>query len=139
MIAALTTAKERNDDSEGGNTLATLQQRDAELAPMIKYLETGTLPPDDKEARQIAISSGQYTLEDNILYHVEDDGTLPSPNQRECLFTKAHEGSLERISAMQRCTVRSGDITGGWGCVEISLAGQKGCIICATRSMGSHH
>ena len=97
MIAALTTAKGRNDDSEGGNTLATLQQRDAELAPTIKYLETGTLPLDDKDARQIAISSGQYTLEDNILYHVEDDGTLrviPPADQRERLFTEAHGGKF---------------------------------------------
>lgn len=95
LVAALTTTDKREDGSKGASTLATLQQQDIELAPMINYLETGTLPQDDREVRQIAISSGQYTLEDDILYHVEDDGILrvvPPVSQRECLFVEAHGG-----------------------------------------------
>jgi len=46
------------------------------LAPFIGYLETGRLPVKEKLARQIALSSTQYTLEEDILYRVGSDGTL---------------------------------------------------------------
>ena len=139
LVAALTTADKREDGSEDGSTLATLQQQDAELAPMIKYLETGTLPQDDREARQIAISSGQYTLEDDILYHVEDNGTLrvvPPVSQRERLFMEAHGG---RFGAhLSDAKVYSEIRRHYWwmGMRRDVSRWTKGCIVCATRSVG---
>ena len=64
---------------------------------MINYLETGVLPSSDKEARQTVLSSGQYTLEDDVLYRVKDDGTLrviPPVCHRERLFLEAHSGKF---------------------------------------------
>ena len=57
LVAALTTVG--GDSSVEESTLATLQKEDIELAPMMDYLETGTLPQNDKEARRIVLSSGQ--------------------------------------------------------------------------------
>ena len=98
LVAVLaTTGSGGEEDSENESTLASLQRGDAELAPMIEYLETGVLPPGDQDARRIVLSSGQYTLEDDILYHVEDDGTLrvvPPVDQRERLFAEAHGGKF---------------------------------------------
>ena len=97
MAVLATTGSGGEEDSENESTLASLQRGDAELAPMIEYLETGVLPPGDQDARRIALSSGQYTLEDDILYHVEDDGTLrvvPPVDRRERLFAEAHGGKF---------------------------------------------
>ena len=42
------------------STLATEQRKDAELSELICYLETGTLPPDEKKAREFALTKSQY-------------------------------------------------------------------------------
>lgn len=70
---------------------------------MSDYLEHGMLPQGDKEARKIVLSSGQYTLEDSILYGVEDDRTLQVvlPVWNAC-FSKLMEEGLEHISVMPR-------------------------------------
>lgn len=56
--------------------LAAKQRADPELQPLIGYLEVGTLPPDDHGARKITLKSSQYTMEEGVLYRVEDDGTV---------------------------------------------------------------
>jgi hypothetical protein len=46
---------------------------------------------------RIVISSGEYTLEDDLLHYVEDDGTsrvIPPVDLREHLFTEAHGGKF---------------------------------------------
>ena len=117
LVAALTPMgdREKGDDLAEENNIATLQRVSTELAPLIEYLETGTLPQNDKDARRIVLSSGQFTLD--VLYRVENDGTLR-------LFPQ-----LTRISwrtlATQKCIVSSGDTTGGWGCVETLPSGQE--------------
>ena len=56
--------------------LPTLQRQDAELAPIFTYLETGILPTEENVARRLALTATQYTVEDNVLYRVEADGSL---------------------------------------------------------------
>ena len=137
LVAALTTVG--GDSSVEESTLATLQKEDIELAPMMDYLKTGTLPQNDKEARWIVLSSGQYTLEDGILYRVEDDWTLrvvPPVGQRERLFLEAHGEKFgahlsdakvySEIRRHYRWVGMRRDIT-RW---------TRGCIVCATRSVG---
>ena len=99
VIATIGPVTESNSDSRDSEetSLASLQRSDAELKPLVEYLETGTLPEGDKEARKMALSSTQYTFEDDILYHVEDDGTLrlvPPQCMRESIFTEAHGGTF---------------------------------------------
>ena len=56
--------------------LAASQRRDEELLTVIRFLETGLLPPDENVARKTAMTASHYTLEDGILYHVAEDGNL---------------------------------------------------------------
>ena len=120
-------------------TLPTLQRKDDKLAPLIEYLETGILPQDDWTARPIVLTGGQYTLEDDVLYRVEDDGTLrliPPTNWRERLFAEAHGGRFgahlsdaKVFSELRRHYWWDGmrrDVT-HW---------TRGCIVCTTRSVG---
>ena len=77
--------------------LAARQRQDEELLPVIKYFETGLLPPDETVAKHIAMTTSQYMLEEGILYHVAVDGTLrliPPTPQREILFNQAHSGAF---------------------------------------------
>ena len=50
LVAALTTVG--GDSSVEESTLAILQREDTELGPMIDYLQTGTLPQNDKEVKR---------------------------------------------------------------------------------------
>ena len=85
------------------------------------------------------LTSGQYTLEDDVLYRVEDDGTLrliPPTNWRERLFVEAHGGRFgahlsdaKVFSKLRRHYWWDGmrrDVT-HW---------TRGCIVCTTRSVG---
>ena len=131
-------SRELEGGSEGGD-LPTRQRADPELCPLIEYLEAGTLPPGDREARKIALSSSQYTLEEGVLYRVEDNGTLrliPPADLREKIFLEAHGGKFGahlgdakvygEIRRHYWWVGMRGDVT-RWS---------KGCITCATRSVG---
>ena len=123
----------------GEDPLPILQKRDRELAPIFTYLETGVLPPEDKLARTIALTSSQYLIQDDALYRVEPDSTLrviPPTSSREKLFQQAHGGvfgahlsDTKVHSELRRHYWWSGmraDIT-RWS---------KGCLICATHTTG---
>jgi hypothetical protein len=46
------------------------RQRDCEdLGRLIRYLESGELPPDDKLARQTVFEANEFVMDDNTLYH----------------------------------------------------------------------
>ena len=47
------------------------QQKDPEVLEMIKYLEQGELPSNDKDARRIVMQSSVYCVTDNILFYVD--------------------------------------------------------------------
>lgn len=58
------------------DTLSVLQSRDKELAPIIQFLQDGTLPTEEKLARKTALTSSQYTIVDEVMYRMESDSTL---------------------------------------------------------------
>ena len=70
VVATLTT-----ESVEGGD-LAGEQRQDMGLAAIITFLETGVLPEDERLAKQVALTSPLYTVEDGVLYRVEKDATL---------------------------------------------------------------
>ena len=75
--------------------LSSRQKADPELRQLMTYLESGTLPEDRQQARQIAVNSMQYSIVDDVLYHVEKDKTLrvvPPVGDREKLFHEVHGG-----------------------------------------------
>ena len=75
--------EERENSKEGINAVTNLDQIEvvaddigklqrecADFKDLIAYLETGTLPPDDKLARKIVFTAEQYIIEDNVLYYL---------------------------------------------------------------------
>ena len=48
------------------------QLTDPDLRPIIMYLETGQLPDDLSTVRQIVVSSDQYLMKNNLLYHLSE-------------------------------------------------------------------
>ena len=78
-------------------SLSELQRRDRGLAPLICYLEDGTLPDDKKLARRIAMTGSQFVIEDGALYRIEADSTLRVVVPEEChkkLFEEVHVGRV---------------------------------------------
>ena len=72
-----------------GKVGLTVSQRQVEkLLDVIRFLETGMLHSDENVAKKTALTASKYTLEDDILYHVETDGTYDSslllPNEKRC-------------------------------------------------------
>ena len=65
-----------NTDNSGdlplsqNDKMPELQRQCEDLAPIIEYLETGTLPADNNKARTVVHSSDQYVILDDILYHI---------------------------------------------------------------------
>ena len=92
ILAAITPVLEVED-----SPFPKLQREDADLAEIIDYLETGTLPTDQKRAREVALVGSQYVLKDGTLYHLERDKTLrvvPPTSARRKLFDEAHAGAF---------------------------------------------
>jgi len=57
----------------------------------------GTLPKDERKAKELAITQTQYEIMDDVLYHVEADKTLrviPPRPDHETLFHGAHDGAF---------------------------------------------
>ena len=81
---------------KGGDVdLAAQQRDDPELAEIIDYQCNGTLPGDSKHAKELVLTQSQYTVVDQVLFHVEKDKTLrviPPSSARENLFADAHSG-----------------------------------------------
>ena len=75
--------------------LPNRQRNDPKLLELIKFLEIGTLPADEKQARVLALTKSQFHIEGGVLYHIESDGTLrviPPTASRQELFKQAHGG-----------------------------------------------
>ena len=95
VVAAITRATTRADNEE---SISVLQRQDEELVPVIKFLEDGVLPQEDKLARTVALTSSQYTVLDGVLYRVEADATLrliPPQSLREKLMREVHTVRFE--------------------------------------------
>ena len=73
------------------------QRDDPELTSLIDFLEKGTLPDNDAEARKLVITSEAFDFTDGLLYH--ESPNLPGrwcvvvpTGRREALIKEAHDG-----------------------------------------------
>ena len=64
----LTSAKDREE-----MTLSARQVLDPELAMVVKYLQSGILPPDDKKAKELILGKTRYVMIEDVLYHLTAD------------------------------------------------------------------
>ena len=83
------------------------QYKDPELKPMIDYLQHGTLPSEDREARKIVMQSKYFDLIDDSLHH--ENPAFPGKwclavpkNKREYLIQEAHDGRFSGHFAEKR-------------------------------------
>ena len=87
------------------DTLPSLQRSDPNINQVVTYLESGVLPPADKDAKRLALTESQYMLRDGVLYHVAGDWTLrvvPPDGLREKLFQELGSSRTVRSSS-RRC------------------------------------
>ena len=76
LVAALTAGDGTERDSFGDGDLKDRQRADEALAPVVDFLERGVLPKDERLSQRIALTSSQFTIQDQVLYRIEADGTL---------------------------------------------------------------
>ena len=126
--------------AKGGDPdLARRQRSDPLLAPLIEYHRNGTLPGEERAARQLVVEQQNFSLIDDILYRVMKDGTLrlvPPAGDRRELFREAYAGKFdghlrEHKLYHQLCSRywwkgMPGDV-GSW-C--------RACEVCASRQVG---
>ena len=81
------------------HSFAGEQQKDEKIDQIMLFLETEKLPSDDKRARKIALQSGNFTVEDGVLYFLDSKhkhrkrAVVPS-HLRERVMKEAHSGPL---------------------------------------------
>ena len=57
------------DEDASLRDMATEQSKCLECNPIIRYLELGELPKDDREARKLVIESSEFAVNEGVLYH----------------------------------------------------------------------
>ena len=137
VVAATSPPKVPTKDGE--TPLSELQRQDRNLCEIIDYQKTGTLPQDEKRAREMALTKSQYTLLDGVLYRVESDKTLriiPPESHRKVLWEEVHSG-------MFGGHLRDAKIHGQlsrhywWPGIRADiLRWCKSCLTCASRHVG---
>ena len=76
------------------NDLAGEQRSDVGLAAIITYIKTGVLPGEEKLAKQVALTSPLYTVQDRVLYQVTLR-VVPPPVHFSRGYSKKHtQGNL---------------------------------------------
>ena len=61
------------------------QRSDPDLLPLIKYLETGNLPPEEQTSKKLVAESPKFDLMDEILYL-----EYPSSPHQWCIIVPKH-------------------------------------------------
>ena len=126
-------------ESGEGEKLSGRQRWDPDLLLIIRYLEDGELPQDEKTARELVLGASQFTIIDEVLYHVEPDKTLrviPPTSDRHQLFKEAHEGSFS--GHLREVKIHSQLCRQYWwpGMRKDITHWCRACLLCATRSVG---
>ena len=97
VVAAVQTPDEPHESGEENDdcTLRQRQLQDNQLADIIHYLEDGQIPKEERRAREVLLTAPMFTVEDGVIYHVEQDKTLrivPPTCDRFKLLLEAHQG-----------------------------------------------
>ena len=139
ILAALRPRVADENGEDPNLELAKAQREDPVLSRVIDYLESGTLPAEDKLAREVIMSKSLYVLIDKVLYHIERDKTLrliPPQNNRKKLFHDVHDGPY---GGHLRDAKIHGELAKHYwwpGMRSDIVSWCRECIICATRQPG---
>ena len=69
QLTSITADSTPADQSE--TEMAELQNVDVNLQPILRYLETGELPADEKKARKLVLESSRFSIINDVLYYVD--------------------------------------------------------------------
>ena len=97
VVATLEPVDPEKEAKSGDDHLSERQRSDPSLAVIFEYLETNSLPEDEKQARELVLSKSQYQIVEGVLYRIEADKTLrviPPEEEREKLFHTVHDGAF---------------------------------------------
>ena len=140
---AVIAAESFESESQRSSSLKERHRDDPCLVPFIYYLEDGTSPEEDKESRVILLSQSNYTLLDDVLYHVEPDKLkalciIPTKSDRKLkkLWEELHSGCC---GGHLKCAKRHGQLSKHywWPGMRTDIVSWcRGCIVCATRNIG---
>ena len=134
-----TTRTSQSTSQNGGDTLPERQRSDPTLKSIIDFLDTRTLPDEEKKARELVLVEDMYQLTDNVLYRVEKDKTLrliPPTEDREKLFQEAHQGKFG--AHLRDAKIHAELAKHYWwpGMRSDVIRWCRACLTCATRQIG---
>ena len=119
------------------------QRSDPALQPLIDYLEKGTLPAADAEARKLVISSEAFDIVDGVLYHEKPNSpgrwcmVVPS-GRREELMREAHDGRFSGHFAEKKIFELLQQRYWWPGMRADVRRFCRACLVCASRKGQSH-
>ena len=125
-------------EPQSNNDLEVLQRQDEELSPIIRYLEEGILPSDDRHARKLALEKSCFEVVDGILYY--ENANVPGvwriamPKAlRKTLLKESHSGKFAGHFAERKlyATLRT---RYWWDKMHSDVRKHcKSCLTCASR------
>ena len=95
LVAAVASPEFSAKSGEG--RLCERQCLDPGLRQIMLYLQSTTLPTDEKEARELALTAQQYVLLDGVLLFIGKDQALkviPTKQERKKPFDEVHGGAF---------------------------------------------
>ena len=96
-----------------GRWLSTRQRNDPKFLEVIKFLETGALPLDEKQSRVLMLTRSRFHLKGGVLYPLELDGTLRVIHQEKNFLNKLLVALSVATYTMPRFSVNSRNTSGG--------------------------
>ena len=86
------------------------QQKDPEVLEIIKYLEQGELPSNDKDVHRIVMQFSIYSVTDKILYYVDRQRgnakrTVVPRSLRDRILAENHSGPCAGHLLVISCTM----------------------------------
>ena len=126
------------------NRFADEQRKDAEIAEIVRFIETGDLPQEAKRARRLVLQKSLFTIEDGVLFYVDPKQdhcqriVVPS-HLREQILSEHHSGLMGGHFATKKTY---GALTRHWwwdGMYHDTVRFTSNCPQCATVTGGGRH
>ena len=130
----LVSAKDREE-----MPLSARQAQDSELAVVMKYLQSGVLPSDDKRARELILGKTRYIVMEDVLYHLSADKSLQivlPKEERMAVFKEVHQG---RFSGHLRDAKIHSQLSKAYWWPNMRqdiIKWCRACEVCASRQVG---